>query len=100
MTLSYEVAKHLKEAGFPLKALSRISQTENMLDWPIDGTWYLVPTLDEVIDACGDKLWSLTTVYSDTNIRGWQACSDKERSVSGEGSTAIMAVARLWLALK
>jgi hypothetical protein len=97
--LSYELAKQLKDAGFPLRELSRMSQTENMLDWPIDGAWYLVPTLDELVDACGEHFSSLAELCTDNSPRRWRACSDKECSVSGEGDTAIIAVARLWLAL-
>jgi alpha-D-ribose 1-methylphosphonate 5-phosphate C-P lyase len=99
MMLSYELAKQLKDAGFPLRELNRTSQTENMLDWPIDGTWYLVPTLNELIDACGENFSSLAKVCTDQSPQRWQACSDTECCVSGEGDTAIIAVARLWLAL-
>ena len=71
--MTYELAKELKDAGFP--------QTRRDATLPLDrerGTVepLMVPTLSELIDACGECFGSLG--------RGWH---DDE------------SVARLWLAL-
>ena len=107
--ISYELAKQLKDAGFP--------QTGHGLFW-IDGynvaQWLsrpqdhfiraYVPTLSELIEACGEKFVSL---YKDGD--GWRAhgkapleadchdddcCGDLETGMSAEE-----ALAHLWLAL-
>ena len=55
-----------------------------------------VPSLSELIAACGDSFSSL--VRQSTPLMGvrWLACSDSLQPVAG--ATAVEAVARLWLA--
>ena len=52
-----------------------------------------VPTLEELIEACGNRFEFLAN-----NAQNWRARADNS-IVEGEGSTPIEAVARLWLAL-
>ena len=86
--MNYELAKQLKDAGFPHVA-------------PLNGEGYwkddFFPTLEELIEACGKHL-SILRPYQDT----WQANNSNSEDAdfcSGEGSTPTIAVAKLWLTL-
>jgi hypothetical protein len=84
--MDYELAKQLKEAGYPIKKQLITRYNRDIA----------APTLEELIEACGDRFGAL--------IRhgNWEARSDwseQDRGISATGSTAIEAVARLWLAL-
>jgi hypothetical protein len=86
LMISYELAQELKAAGYPIKK-QLITRYQRDI---------AVPTLEELIEACGDRFGAL--------IRHgrWEARSDwseQDRGISAAGSTAIEAVARLWLAL-
>lgn len=90
--MNYELAKELKEAEFP--------HSENWVDECDcfqDDVGYAgreVPTLSELIEECGDKLFSLTR-----HGKIWQ--TNFKDGMAGEtaGKTLEEAVARLWLAL-
>jgi hypothetical protein len=97
--MKYELAKRLEEAGFPQGGNGTwISPPDKLVVHNADRIY--VPTLDEIIDACGDNFCSLTKINTGSNVQGWQACSDKECFVSGQGSTRDEAAGRLWLALQ
>lgn len=110
--MTYELAKKLKNAGFPQKGeykygwrgdaggdfiihrndeaiikdnVSSFSEVDEML---------ACPTLSELIEACGEGLWSLAR---HANI--WQ--TNFKDGMAGEtaGSTPEEAVANLWLYL-
>lgn len=105
MTISYELAKELKDAGFP--------QHGGELDIPPvkkyvvpnnDGTFIpnssaYVPTLEELIEACGTEFVGALIHFNGE----WQSVcgTDMENfeKTSYRGSTPAEAVARLWLAL-
>ena len=81
--MNYELAKQLKDAGFPHVA-------------PLNGEGYwkddFFPTLEELIESVKKPI----TIYVDDNG------SDAEQAgteICGHGSTPTEAVARLWLAL-
>lgn len=95
--MNYELAKKLKDAGFPFKKLF------------IDDLDYYIPTLSELIEACdpksgkfgdfylqclGSKLWNAGFTVFHVNPR---VEVDSHRF---EGSTPEEAVANLYLALK
>lgn len=84
-----ELVKQLKDAGFPS------SERWNFMNGIFcndDG--YAVPTLEELIEACGEEISSLF------RFEGyWIARPTQEFNADGEGSTPTEAVARLWLAL-
>ena len=104
--MKYETAKELKDAGFPQDGDGGIyvnSDGSNKLEVdPRDGRiGYYIPTLEELIEACGrgfqrldrqnlvknpDTFWALSSKYDD----------DKPY---GTGTTPSEAVANLWLAL-
>ncbi|HEY1747809.1 MAG TPA: hypothetical protein VGG11_13740 [Xanthobacteraceae bacterium] len=92
--IDYDLAKQLKEAGFP---------QETKAGYILDGICY--PTLEELIEACGDKFGSLHAVFDgrrgDTygTIFGWQAVGAGRACPDMSEPTPTVAVARLWLAL-
>lgn len=105
ITTNYELAKCLKDAGFP--------QDKNGL-----GYWYTektiikrfdkkipchkcyVPTLEELIDACGARFRCLRWIM---NEKEWASFAfDNTRDCSdiiGKGKTKTEAVVKLWLEL-
>ena len=101
--MTYELAKELKDAGFPQPALDfKGSFLFAQCGEPVDTQAY-VPTLSELIEACGtnfgglvrlaDGTWNAATPVIDTGM------SYGNPSTEVEGSTPEEAVARLWLAL-
>lgn len=118
--MEYDLAKQLKEAGFPQVA----EWSRGYWDWPsrleeVDGegcfpdfkwnpdhaekykdNYIYFPTLSELVDECGKDFVGL--IRHDDNS-GWTAFKhgdslwDKDRH--SEGTTHLEAAARLWLAL-
>lgn len=82
--MDYNLAKELLENGFP---------RENILE-SIDGE-YQFPTLSELIEACKQANFTLTL---DATGKTWIA-EIFQTDYEGEGDTAEIAVAKLWLAL-
>lgn len=83
--MNYELAKQLKDAGFPWKG-PFFENEEYYREY--------YPTLSELIEACGDKFDALV---SSERSGGWMATDG--RGLSGDGSTPEEAVANLWLEL-
>jgi hypothetical protein len=94
--MHYDLALELKNAGFPQYGKGTWTLPLDRLVGRRDDRVY-VPTLEELIDACGERFTSLDQVFKpkegNTYEPSWLANS-MER-----GSTATEAVARLWLAL-
>ncbi len=95
--MNYELAKELKDAGFPQKEKGTllfkegIRLTDTQEYWNENSAY--APTLSELIEACGDGFIQLERLPDRwmcyfINDRGWT-----------EGKTPEEAVARLWLAL-
>ncbi len=93
--MNYELAKELKDAGFPQGVLTdrdlMLSATDNHDIADEDNEPVHYPTLEELIEACGSGFQSL----SRKDGHGWVAYGTKDVW----GNTPIEAVARLWLAL-
>lgn len=101
--MNYELAKELKEAGFPQKqpyyydpkkytdeeAVRAILDGKDIAD-------VYIPTLEELIEACGENLYSLYRHHNE-----WQAHSNSDQwdTEIENGKTPTEAVANLWLAL-
>lgn len=83
--MNYELAKELKEAGFP-----QMDIDENLSGEPRPYR----PTLSELIEACGEEFYKLTK-----QVEGWYAMSMSALKEIGPCPTPEEAVARLWLAL-
>jgi hypothetical protein len=102
--MNYELAKQLKDAGLPQEDsagyfvdIGGKTPTGFAKDYP-DRVAY-VPTLEELIEACGPDFYNLT--YFDVSKSLWCAMSVRHRhpDLIENGSTPTEAVARLWLAL-
>lgn len=109
--MNYELAKELKDAGFPLKYTKVIYAIFDLIVYDGDeevkkeggfADYAIMPTLSELIEACGEGFYSLTK-----SVNGWFAVDrrtmskkDIEKSRSGVGTTPEEAVARLWFALQ
>jgi hypothetical protein len=92
--ISYELAQELKDAGFPQGA-HKLSCYDNGCYEALGNA--CVPTLEELIEACGESLLVLEREADRWIGRGLAGdTSDYRRA---EGSTAAEAIARLWLAL-
>ena len=106
--MNYELAKELKEAGFPQQVMEVgdriIYETERKL-WDMslgivnEVEGIREPTLSELIGACGWKIQMLwqTTDTGDGGVM-WYAGTVFDPKLA-YGSTPEEAVARLWLAL-
>lgn len=100
--MTYELAKELKDAGFP--------QFSGDLLWDSEkAEHYTVPTLSELIEACRtvEPVFELMTGSSGTHPTNyWYAGAGKHpgarvsgRKFNAGGHTPEEAVARLWLTL-
>ncbi len=106
MTLSYELAKELKDAGFSqgdgdyAAANGNWYGFEPSLDNPPTekyGEVAYAPTLSELIEACGTGAW-----FHLYHLRSgeWETdCANLSTADGVKGPTPDEAVARLWLAL-
>jgi hypothetical protein len=103
--MTYELAKQLKNAGFPKENFQTCEGGEKC-NLGIEPHYFDAPTLPELIEACGDRLEELSkTTHKGKSDQKWGAyayqCEQCEytKSYSGYGSTPEEAVAKLWLAL-
>ena len=80
------------DAGFPQIGKGRLIGSPNELVWRSSDRVY-VPTLEELIEACGMNFGSL-----DKRHDGWLASANYDQRCLAE--TPADAVARLWLALQ
>lgn len=96
--MNYELAKELKDAGFPQK-----HETARGMSIGFPGTVLTdsltyedayAPTLSELIVACGERFGVLHTWEG-----GWLAGTPENHSLGAKGATPEEAVARLFLAL-
>ena len=97
--MNYELAKKLKEAGFPQRkeTFAKIGGI-NFGSQVDDGTkeGLTIPTLEELIEACGDGITILEN-WGD----GWSAYEEEQNLIGIEtkGKTLSEAIANLWLKL-
>jgi hypothetical protein len=89
--ISYELARKLKDAGFPQSELARAQQQAGY-------DYVSLPTLSSLIEVCGEGFGALGREPD-----GWVACQyvadGGEWNNAHEGETPEDAVARLWLSL-
>jgi hypothetical protein len=87
--ISYQMARNLKDAGFPQSELARAQQQAGY-------DYVSLPTLSTLIEACGENFGALGREPD-----CWVACeyvSERgEWTNAHEGETPEDAVARLWL---
>ena len=94
--ISYELAKQLKEAGFPQGGKGIwVLPPDSLVARQTDRLYR--PTLEELIEACGEiELTLMREIVAD--VSGWLAVA-YEPIIQCGGLTANEAVARLWLVL-
>lgn len=100
--MTYELALKLKKAGFPEReqGYADAFSGPNVVEIPIDGvvTRIYIPTLSELIEACGDEFATLSKV--NTHTTRWAAQADYLEAERVFADTPEEAVASLWLALQ
>jgi len=84
--MNYELAKQLKDAGFPKLDLVFVKDLK-----------HFIPSLSELIDACGDKFHWLNKMKSQYDEDVWNAMALSKEF--GRGKTPEEAVAKLWIKL-
>lgn len=95
--MNYDLALKLKNAGFPQGEIgSWICCVEGLHVGRESEDDIYVPTLSELIEACGDSFYSLHIVS--TTKGNWEARATSDEI--GTGFTPEEAVANLWLALQ
>ena len=100
--MDYKEATRLAENGFPLTgwypAISKKEEEKPRHRQPFwfKGHPYFVPTLEEVIEACGEEFGVLEQF---TNGSGWGAYIPNDIGTNGLGKTPLEAVANLYLKL-
>jgi hypothetical protein len=92
--MTYELCKQLKDAGFP----QEVVRGEMLGRMRIPDMNAYSPTLEELIEACGNDFTGLS------NGKEWRAVKlnafTGPEDIEGLGSTPSEAVANLWLKLQ
>lgn len=99
--MDYELAKQLKDAGFK----QTHSEIKIYIQKDKDSEQCMIPTLPELIEACGERFRYLVrhTDFNRIQEERWQAKPNRHKVPksfkSQRGKTPEIAVARLWLAI-
>lgn len=97
--MTYELAKQLKDAGFPQAHNYDENGRSDYVDKDYKGDalvgYISIPTLSELITACGDKFFTLERLYDGC----FAANDDNGNRIGEEYETPEEAIAKLWLAL-
>jgi hypothetical protein len=91
--MNYELAKELRDAGFPQREMRYKDGVTSKYNEPI----IYQPTLEELIEACGEDFNSL---FKRPDGQWITECPDGHEEHICFGFTPTEAVARLWMALK
>ena len=95
--VDYQLAQELRDAGFPQSGRGTQIGPSDKLVWRAGDRVY-IPTLSELIDACGERFWMLEA--HNLEAGNWHASGYGADKIQGAyGSSPDEAVARLWLAL-
>lgn len=102
MTMNYDLALELKNAGWPQDGSKKVFDIQNYHEGKIVGIHLRIPTLSELIAECGQVFLSLTQqMVSGPDTHRWVASSmfiyGEQKSETGVSPE--IAVAKLWLAL-
>ena len=97
--MDYDLARRLKDSGLPQDGLGFLAAENRVVGsrHSSDAFDVYVPSLSELIGACGAGFSSLARESSAATGVSWLASCDGLQPVSG--ATAVEAVARLWLAI-
>ena len=96
--ITYELAKQLKEAGFPQVGNLHEGSYLHISGEP-DRLAVVEPTLSELIEACGSNFDELTRDKRNTGGDWLATYWIQDLTYQGQGETPEEAVARLWLSL-
>src|ERR1051325_5218539 len=102
--IPFRIAKRLKDAGFPQRFHGSTAFNEDGLtvrlvaDRRLNGqeTGVSIPSLNELIKACGETFGGLEHFPRETRNR-FRAFTQPPEVLSGYGETSEEAAARLWL---
>jgi hypothetical protein len=100
--VKYQLAKELKDEGFPQPDDPVRSPGGSYPDHEDDEQSVYIPTLEELIEACGkqfDYLDAPAVWHDNTTDPEAQWAAISHQGSCGIGPTPAEAVARLWLAL-
>ena len=105
--MNYELALELKEAGFLFHGIAEGKEAWDGKAYIEEGTLlaYALPTLEELIEACGEGFNTLSRDASTSTtcwvVNNYSEIDAPEETVLGwfEGKTPTEAVARLWLVI-
>ncbi len=100
-------AQELKEHGFPLKRFDETvyinlsSADSSIFTFETNDGLFVYPTLEELIEACGNGFISLDSPLIEGSENNWRATAWNEKYlfIKGQGQTPTEAVANLWLVL-
>ena len=105
--MEYKLAKELEKAGFP-QGMGKgctcyDNKTKEIITDYTEGDQVItdcvkIPSLEELIDACGDEFEALIKQSGGWNATNFQANGSRKIKI-GPGETPTEAVARLWLVL-
>lgn len=97
--MNYELAEQLRDAGFPKLELwdDNFSEKDKNINTEYDNQY--IPTLSELIEACGDLFQVLWKREDGWIAKSWINDEIKENYHEALGSTPEEAVARLWLVI-
>jgi hypothetical protein len=101
MTLPYELAKELKDKGWPQEGLSGYIGPNGLAGYGAEHHVYS-PSLSELIEACWHDSHQFRLDYV-RDANRWAACTCWGNFYEDDwqrGETPSIAVARLWLALQ
>lgn len=102
-----EVAKKLKDSGFPLEMSDHIECVYHHTEL-IDGILYHIPTLEELIEACGEQLLGMQRGSGGWDVVGMKMLTNKDRmegkppqldSLHTQDASLAIAIANLYLKL-
>lgn len=103
--MDYELAKRLKDTGFPQKHLNLWDDKcdkEHSLGMATECCGVYIPTLSELIEACGDKITSIERI-EDKWRATWLDKVNRGTTYTPcffeDGETPEVAVANLWVEL-
>ncbi len=107
--MNYQLAKQLKDAGFPVQDghnaeerwKSWVNPKNEYCNWQASDEYLYCPTLEELIEACPRLITERGHFALEYIEDGWLAgySAGIGMFLSSEGATPTEAVARLWLAL-
>lgn len=98
--MTYELAKKLKDSGFPIKLKLRDSWHGEIIyfggDVNEEGVrlHFTAPTLSELIEACGKDFYSISRINDEPTF---ECASRGSLEIYKFGKTPEEAVANLWL---